>query len=1047
MRKALLLLVLAVWSGTPATARTLDAFDSLEGWQAQPASGVLATLALEKSDRGSAVRMDFDFQKGGGYAVLRKAISADVPANYEFTFRMRALAKPNHVEFKVVDASGENVWWSVQRDHMFDGEWETIRIKKRHVSFAWGPLPGELQRFAALEFAITAGQGGSGSVWFDELTLDSLPPPPPWPPIARVVGSAAGGTAVDGDAATGWRPKGPLTLDLGSRREFGGLALTWSSARAGAAGGVPPRGLDLSIELSDDGRAWRTYRATRTSDLGLDLFRSPETEARFVRVSAPRSAGNARLMELEFRSLAWGASPDSIWREHGAHRRRGELPRAMLGERSRWTIVGVDRAREESLFSEDGAFEVGKGEWSLEPFIVLDDRSVVTWAEVERDLGLRDGDLPMPWVRWRHPKFELTTSVFAEGAPGRSSILARYVVRNPLPHSQRVTLALALRPFQVNPPAQFLNAPGGVARIGRLERQGDLVLADGVRGVIGLTPADGFVARTSATGDVVAALGSRRAAKLPDRLTLTDADALASGALLYELELPAGGEREVLVRVPLDRAPELSDRIGADEFAAHESAVRALWRERLDRLTLEIPGDGAELASVVRSQLAYLLINRDGAAIQPGSRSYERSWIRDGSLSCSALLMLGHGEDVLDYIRWFTPYLYADGKVPCCVDHRGSDPVPEHDSNGQYLFLLAEYLRRTGDHAGVEPFWPTARGVAHYLDSLRLQRRTAEWRTPERAHFFGLLPPSISHEGYSAKPMHSYWDDLFALRGFRDVIELASAFRDPATEARYTAVLDTFSRDLGASIEAAMRVHAIDYVPGCADLGDFDATSTTIALTPAAAAGVIRDEALRATFERYWAFFERRRIGTEPWEAFTPYEVRVIGAMARLGWRERALALTEWFLARRDPPQWNQWAEVVHRDSVAQRFIGDLPHTWVGSDFVRSVLDLVAFEDDATDRLVIGAGVSPAWFARGGLLRLHGLPTRWGRLETETEATGAGFEVRVRGLDALPRGGVFVCDPGVERAREVRVDGRVVQADEAGRVHLARVPATISFQR
>ena len=31
--------------------------------------------------------------------------------------------------------------------------------------------------------------------------------------------------------------------------------------------------------------------------------------------------------------------------------------------------------------------------------------------------------------------------------------------------------------------------------------------------------------------------------------------------------------------------------------------------------------------------------------------------------------------------------------------------------------------------------------------------------------FFGLLPESISHEGYSSKPMHSYWDDFFALQG------------------------------------------------------------------------------------------------------------------------------------------------------------------------------------------------------------------------------------------------------------------------------------------
>ena len=39
----------------------------------------------------------------------------------------------------------------------------------------------------------------------------------------------------------------------------------------------------------------------------------------------------------------------------------------------------------------------------------------------------------------------------------------------------RGTLYLALRPFQVNPPAQFLNTTGGFAPIHRLERSGQVI--------------------------------------------------------------------------------------------------------------------------------------------------------------------------------------------------------------------------------------------------------------------------------------------------------------------------------------------------------------------------------------------------------------------------------------------------------------------------------------------------------------------------------------------------------------------------------------------
>jgi len=37
---------------------------------------------------------------------------------------------------------------------------------------------------------------------------------------------------------------------------------------------------------------------------------------------------------------------------------------------------------------------------------------------------------------------------------------------------------------------------------------------------------------------------------------------------------------------------------------------------------------------------------------------------------------------------------------------------------------------------------------------------------------YGLMPESISHEGYSAKPMHSYWDDFFTMKGLKDAAEI-----------------------------------------------------------------------------------------------------------------------------------------------------------------------------------------------------------------------------------------------------------------------------------
>jgi hypothetical protein len=54
-----------------------------------------------------------------------------------------------------------------------------------------------------------------------------------------------------------------------------------------------------------------------------------------------------------------------------------------------------------------------------------------------------------------------------------------------------------------------------------------------------------------------------------------------------------------------------------------------------------LPESANRIVNTYKANLAYILINRDKAGIQPGSRSYERSWIRDGALTSSALLKSG----------------------------------------------------------------------------------------------------------------------------------------------------------------------------------------------------------------------------------------------------------------------------------------------------------------------------------------------------------------------------------------------------------------------
>jgi len=1039
---------LAPFAPRVAHAQTIvvDDFDDVSGWSAHPADGVDLTIGRDTGELGGAMRLDFRFHGGGGYAVARKTFAVDLPDNYAFTFRMRGAAPSNHVEFKLIDASGENVWWHVRRDVEFSREWQTVTIKRRQISFAWGPQGGgDMRHVAAIEFAITAGSGGDGTVWIDRLELRPLAMPgAESAPVAKASSEAPGhpaAHALDGDTSTAWMcgaadATPALSLDLGAPREFGGLVIDWAPRRHAPS---------YDVEFSDDGRSWSIARSVGVGTGGRDPLFLPESEARFVRIRARETAGveGVAITEIAIQPLEWSATRAAFFEAIARDARRGLYPRGMSGEMSYWTVVGADDDAREGLLSEDGALETGKGAFSIEPFLHVGGR-LITWSDVRIDHALEEGSLPIPSVTWHGESLNMTVTAAAVGRSAASALHARYRLSNLTAQPVRATLYLALRPFQVNPPAQFLNMPGGTAPIDQLDYVDGVCTVNRTTRVVSLSGEPRFGAAAFDQGDIVQEYLARGV--LPEGSRALDTFGAASGAFAYDLEIPAHGEREIAILVPLyDRTPAAALSAGAAAARWAEAALsrtRESWREKLHRVEITLPGDGAELVRTLEAQLAYILVNRAGPAIQPGTRSYARSWIRDGALTSSALLRLGHEDAAVAFAEWFAPHQYANGKAPCCIDSRGADPVPEHDSSGELIFLIAECYRYTRDDQFVERLWPNVLGAVAYLDSLRHERRTDEYRTPERAEFFGLLPPSISHEGYSAKPMHSYWDDLFALRGFRDAAFLAEVRGDERAREVIGSMYREFKGDLLASIAAAMTRHGIDYIPGCADLGDFDATSTAIAFTAAGAGGILPRAALDATFDKYHEFFVARRDGAS-WEAYTPYEIRVAGALVRMGESERAHEYLDYFLDDRRPEAWAQWAEVVWRGERDAKFIGDMPHTWVGSEFVRAVVEMLAYHDEDREALVVGAGLRQAWLADEQGVAIRNLRTPFGRLSysarTESGATRVQIEEGVR----VPWGGIALHLPADGPRGVVTINGAAAEWTSSGEIIVRELPATV----
>jgi hypothetical protein len=275
--------------------------------------------------------------------------------------------------------------------------------------------------------------------------------------------------------------------------------------------------------------------------------------------------------------------------------------------------------------------------------------------------------------------------------------------------------------------------------------------------------------------------------------------------------------------------------------------------------------------------------------------------------------------------------------------------------------------------------------------------------------------------------MHSYWDDFWALKGYTGAVAIATARGHTEAARRLERERDEFRDDVLASLRHVTTAHGIGYLPGAAELGDFDPTSSTIAIAPAGELHRLPRNLVLGTYERYWREFVDRRDGRTAWDDYTPYEIRNVGTFVRLGWRERAHELLAFFMAGRRPLGWNQWPEVVGRDPRQPGFVGDMPHGWVASDFIRAVLDLFAYEREEDDALVLAGGVPAEWLDGSGVT-VKDLRTPYGSLSYSLKNHGGRVVLQIAGGSRVPPGGLVLSWPGRRPpSRDVSINGKPAQ--------------------
>jgi hypothetical protein len=1049
-----LILSLLFLNGTIySQVRDLDEFETKTGWSFIKSDGVNLNLSVEPGLTGNVLRFDYDFTKGTGYGGFQKWFPIDLPENYEFTFYIKAESPANNFEIKFVDSTGNNVWWVNNRNFDFPEEWKKIAIKKRHISFAWGPTTDHnLKRIDRIEFTISSFVGGKGSLWIDDLKFEPLPPETdsyPVPSISALsflTGHAAT-SMIDNSDKTFWQSDNTISqeilIDFRTRREFGGLEIDWLEDHFAT---------NFDVSLSMDGKNWEKAYTVRSNKNDQNFIRLAEAEASFMKITMHRSQAKSGygIREIKFLSTRNSLTMNDFLIYCSGHSRQGNYPRYFSEQASFWTLNGVNNDVKEALINTDGMVEVEKARFSVEPVIKIGD-SLYNWSNVKavQSLGSNGSDRNfsfLPSVNWSFGDLSFTTGIAAAGEANKNSRLdIGYTFENHAKVPQDFTLYLLIRPFQVNPYYQFLNLAGGAGKIHSIREEDQQIFVDDDKILLSTRNFDLFRAAEFDQGNLVDLI---RKGDLPETTEASDPQGLANGVIRYNIHLEPNGKTTFFLVVPLynkDAGPGLADekRISEEYYSSSD-----FWVKKVSHIQFNLPPSGDRIVNTYKSNLAYILINRDKAGIQPGSRSYERSWIRDGALTSSALLKSGITQEVKDFINWYADYQFENGKVPCVVDFRGPDPVPENDSHGELIYLIREYFNFTKDTVFLRSKNKHILKAVDYIETLISENTTDHYKNGNDSirACYGLVTESISHEGYSAKPMHSYWDDFFTMKGLKDAAEIQRILGDSANYHRIMKIRDSFKENLYNSLQLAMKVHGIDYIPGCAELGDFDATSTTIALTPCNELVNLPKPQVYNTFNKYYDFFVQRKEDKIEWINYTPYENRLIGSFIQLDQPDRAHDLISFFLHDQHPQGWNHWAEVVWKDPNTPKYIGDIPHTWVGSDFINAIRSIFVYENEYDRSLVLASGLYQDWIDAPEGMSIENLPTYYGEISFSIKKEIDHYTFSIRGDVKIPANGIKIRNfNGSRKPLKVTVNGIVRNNFNNKVIVIQEIPAEVKI--
>lgn len=625
-----------------------------------------------------------------------------------------------------------------------------------------------------------------------------------------------------------------------------------------------------------------------------------------------------------------------------------QLPAMNVANRN-WTAIGKLGNVKEAIVDVRGLVTPRIYSWSVDVWVYYKGKLYAP-SRMESVKQRVLGSVPIIETRFEADDFFITTTAFVQTIQGRDTIFHSSKVTNFGDKGEEVSLIISIRPYN----------PEGISLISKCSYNNHMFFVNGHLGLILKDSPTRILLSNFDKGDINELLSNKSHTTPHD---IKCSAGLVTAGAEYNLFLNPNEEKTIECRIPMDKTNVISKEAYLEgNYDNYKQRTLVEWGSKVaEGIEISIPDKRLEKA--FKTNVSFLLLFHDGKSITPGPFNYHNFWFRDAAYLLQALFKCGFFEESKEVLQTYPSRQKLNGFF--------FSQLTEWDSNGEAIWIIAEYYRVTKDHILLRKLIPSVYNGAKWI----VHKLKKEYKN--KPPYKGIMPLGLSAEHFGANGVY-YWDDFWSLKGLMDAQYLIEQFPEEKFDTKFIEeAIENLKKDIDNSLEIAAKKEGKPCLPiGPDRYIDSGAIGCLVALYPLYLFDPF-DERLINTVEMLvercftnGAFFHdinHSGHGTYLNAHIAQYYISQRDS--------KALDLIYWLLDK--ATNTFTWPESIHPFTFGG-VVGDGHHGWAAADFLMAIRNMLILEEN--EKLILTPVIPKEWLTLFEEIKIKRAPTHFGKI-------------------------------------------------------------------